>query len=161
MSALARYFKAQGCTVNGYDRTCSELTKELEEEGIVVVYDDDLEIEDWRLKIAEWVDEKTIVVRTPAVPEDLPLCQYIHGKSTRWYKRAEILGQISGVKKKSLCELSEPQSVAEKCFFRPKRAPRRVSRGTRQRKPVEPLPRDISPQICLAAHEGYAARVSR
>ena len=111
MSALARFFKAQGCTVNGYDRTRSELTKELEEEGIGIIYDDDLVVKCTKdkctmydeLEIDKWVDEDTIVVRTPAVPEDLPLCQYIHGKSTRWYKRAEILGQISGVKKKSLC----------------------------------------------------------
>ena len=111
MSALARFFKAQGCTVNGYDRTRSELTKELEEEGIGIIYDDDLVVKCTKdkctmydgLEIDKWVDEDTIVVRTPAVPEDLPLCQYIHGKSTRWYKRAEILGQISGLKKKSLC----------------------------------------------------------
>ncbi|MBQ9523292.1 MAG: UDP-N-acetylmuramate--L-alanine ligase [Paludibacteraceae bacterium] len=111
MSALARFFKAQGCTVNGYDRTRSELTKELEEEGIGIIYDE-TKVEKCTkdkctmydgLEIDKWVDEDTIVVRTPAVPEDLPLCQYIHGKSTRWYKRAEILGQISGVKKKSLC----------------------------------------------------------
>ena len=47
MSALARYFKHMGYTVAGYDRTPSALTKELEQEGIEIVYGDDrLEIGD-------------------------------------------------------------------------------------------------------------------
>ena len=41
MSALARYFKHEGYEVSGYDRTVSPLTKELEAEGIDIVYDDD------------------------------------------------------------------------------------------------------------------------
>ena len=40
MSALARYFKHLGYDVQGYDRTPSPLTKELEQEGIGVQYDD-------------------------------------------------------------------------------------------------------------------------
>lgn len=44
MSALARYFAAKGYDVLGYDRTESPLTKELEAEGIVVQYDDSLDI---------------------------------------------------------------------------------------------------------------------
>ena len=47
MSALARYFHHQGKVVAGYDRTPSELTRELEDEGIEIVYGDDrLEIGD-------------------------------------------------------------------------------------------------------------------
>ena len=44
MSALARYFAAKGYRVLGYDRTPSALTKQLEQEGIVVQYDDVLDI---------------------------------------------------------------------------------------------------------------------
>ena len=40
MSALARYFKAQGYLIMGYDRTPSPLTRELEKEGIEVHYTD-------------------------------------------------------------------------------------------------------------------------
>ena len=64
MSALARYFAAKGCRVLGYDRTESPLTKELEAEGIAVQYDDSFEM----LKGLDKAE--TIVVRTPAVPED-------------------------------------------------------------------------------------------
>ena len=41
MSAIARYFKAKGFNVAGYDRTASLLTHELEKEGIAVNYSDD------------------------------------------------------------------------------------------------------------------------
>lgn len=37
MSALARYFHQKGCKVSGYDKTCSPLTKKLEEEGIIFI----------------------------------------------------------------------------------------------------------------------------
>ena len=52
MSGLARYFHHRGYPVAGYDRTPSALTKELEKEGIEIVYgDDQLEIGDWKLKL--------------------------------------------------------------------------------------------------------------
>lgn len=41
MSALARYFHHRGFSVSGYDRTPSALTKELEKEGITIIYKDD------------------------------------------------------------------------------------------------------------------------
>ena len=43
MSALARYFKAEGKTVAGYDKTETELTRALVREGIEVLYDDDID----------------------------------------------------------------------------------------------------------------------
>ena len=67
MSALARYFKAKGYRVGGYDRTSSELTKKMEkEEGITVDYRDDA------AEIApEFRDpSSTLVVYTPAIPAD-------------------------------------------------------------------------------------------
>ena len=68
MSALARYFHSRGYVVRGYDRTPSPLTKELEEEGMKVVYgDDNLGIGDLRLELDS---ARTLVVRTPAVPEE-------------------------------------------------------------------------------------------
>ena len=61
MSALARYFKQTGHTVSGYDRTESPLTRQLEEEGIAVHYQDDPSC------IPANVD---LAIYTPAVPAD-------------------------------------------------------------------------------------------
>ena len=64
MSAIARYYKFKGYEVSGYDRTPSELTGKLIEEGIGVHYTDDVSF------IPKDV-ESTLVVYTPAVPESL------------------------------------------------------------------------------------------
>lgn len=96
MSALARYFASEGYRVMGYDRTCSALTRSMENEGIAIQYDDS----------TAWVElldkERTLVVRTPAVPEDEAIFCYLrqHGFDIR--KRAEVLGQVTK-QKKALC----------------------------------------------------------
>ena len=96
MSALARYFASEGCRVLGYDRTCTPLTTELEAEGIVVQYDDRL---DW----VEGLDmEKTLVVRTPAVPEDAAVYVWLREHGFHIVKRAELLGEVTR-QKKALC----------------------------------------------------------
>ena len=101
MSALARYFHADGrWKVSGYDRTPSELTRELEKEGIEIVYgDDQLEIGDLRLKIAP---ADTLVVRTPAVPENNSIYTYLREQGFTILKRAEVLGLVTR-QKKALC----------------------------------------------------------
>ena len=101
MSALARYFHADGrWKVSGYDRTPSELTRELEKEGIEIVYgDDQLEIGDLRLKIAP---ADTLVVRTPAVPENNSIYTYLREQGFTILKRAEVLGLVTR-HKKALC----------------------------------------------------------
>ena len=89
MSALARYFAAKGMRVLGYDRTPSSLTEALESEGIRVQYDDRL----------EWVREldvtRTIVVRTPAVPEDMAVYVWLKEQGFEILKRAELLGRVT------------------------------------------------------------------
>ena len=66
MSALARYFLHGAYAVAGYDRTPSHLTGELEAEGAAVHYEDDV-----RLIPEGFLDpKKTMVVYTPAVPQD-------------------------------------------------------------------------------------------
>jgi UDP-N-acetylmuramate--alanine ligase len=96
MSALARYFASEGCRVLGYDRVCTPLTTELEAEGIVVQYDDRL---DW----VEGLDvEKTLVVRTPAVPEDAAVYVWLREHGFHIVKRAELLGEVTR-QKKALC----------------------------------------------------------
>ena len=100
MSALARYFYRHGYAVCGYDRTPSALTKELEAEGIPVTYEDDPAIFNSQFSILN--SHNTLVVRTPAVPEDSAIYTYLreHGYDIR--KRAEVLGIVTQ-QKKALC----------------------------------------------------------
>lgn len=100
MSALARYFHHRGYAVSGYDRTPSALTKELEEEGMQVVYGDDhLRFEDCGFQIAK---EDTLVVRTPAVPEDNAIYTFLREQGFDIRKRAEVLGIVTR-QMKALC----------------------------------------------------------
>ena len=89
MSALARYFAAKGFRVLGYDRTPSLLTKQLEKEGIAVQYNDALDL------VKTLNTSNTLVVRTPAVPEDTPVYAYLRENGFRIMKRAEVLGYLT------------------------------------------------------------------
>ena len=59
MSALARYFLSLGKNVCGYDKTPTPLTRALENEGMSIHYEENLEL------IPKQVE---LVVFTPAVP---------------------------------------------------------------------------------------------
>lgn len=86
MSALARYFKANGYEVAGYDRTQSPLTQRLETEGISVHYVDDPAM------IPENID---FCVLTPAIPANSKELNYLRDKNVKIVKRAEVLGMMS------------------------------------------------------------------
>lgn len=86
MSALARWFAARGCRVEGYDRTPSPLTQQLEKEGIPIIYTDSPQ---------EVADIPWTVVWTPAVPRDTALYQYFRSKGLPILKRAEMLGKVT------------------------------------------------------------------
>ena len=88
MSALARYFAFKGYNVSGYDKTPSELTAELIKEGIGVHYEDDI------TAIPKDVEE-TLVVYTPAIPEDLGELVYVNTHGYRVIKRSRTLGEIA------------------------------------------------------------------
>jgi len=88
MSALARYYKFKGLNVSGYDKTPSELTQALEDEGIAVHYDDDI------TKIPADVED-TLVVYTPAIPASLKELQTVMGGGYRVLKRSQMLGEIT------------------------------------------------------------------
>ena len=88
MSAIARYFKFKGAWVGGYDRTPSDLTHELENEGIEVHYDDDPS------RIPADVDD-TLVIYTPAIPESLKELQTVMAGGYRVVKRSRALGEIA------------------------------------------------------------------
>ncbi|GAB4315978.1 MAG: UDP-N-acetylmuramate--L-alanine ligase [Bacteroidales bacterium] len=86
MSALARWFKALGWEVSGYDRRETGLTQALAAEGIEVSYEIDSAI---------FKPETTKVVYTPALPSDHPLIKLAKSKAFPLVKRAELLGEIS------------------------------------------------------------------
>ena len=65
MSAIARYFLHQGFSVAGYDKTPSALTARLEEEGMQIHFNDDVEA----IPEAFRHPETTLVIYTPAIPE--------------------------------------------------------------------------------------------
>ena len=88
MSAIARYYNGKGFWVSGYDRTPSELTGQLEAEGIGVHYTDDISF------IPKDVAE-TLVVYTPAVPADMGELVYVQKHGYRVIKRSRMLGEIS------------------------------------------------------------------
>ena len=88
MSAIARYFKHRGCAVSGYDRTPSDLTAALEAEGISVHYQDDPSA--IPADIAH-----TLVIYTPAIPEDLGEMIFVRSHGYALCKRSKALGEIA------------------------------------------------------------------
>lgn len=86
MSALARYFKACGYEVAGYDRTCSPLTQELENEGIAIHYVDDPSL---------MPDDIEFVIITLAIPANLQELKVLRERKVKMMTRAEMLGVLS------------------------------------------------------------------
>ena len=86
MSALARYYHSQGYTIAGYDRTPSPLTKQLEDEGMAIHYEDNPNLLPALIEI---------VIFTPAVPKDLKEFEALKQRNIKIMKRSEALGQIS------------------------------------------------------------------
>ena len=91
MSAIARYFKRIGKNVAGYDKTPTQLTHELEAEGIAIHYTDDLE----NITADYQNTEDTLVVYTPAVPKHHTELNYFQNNGFSVKKRAEVLGIIT------------------------------------------------------------------
>lgn len=91
MSALARYFRSLGWSVAGYDKTQSPLTDKLETEGIQIHF------EDWGPSIPEdFCDKaKTLVVYTPAIPQNFGELLHLRHNGFVVKKRAEVLGMIT------------------------------------------------------------------
>ena len=90
MSALARYFKAISKNVSGYDKTETELTKDLNQLGIDIHYDDKLD-----LIPSEYLADNTLVIITPAVPKAHLQWNYFLNHNYEVKKRAEVLGIIT------------------------------------------------------------------
>ncbi len=90
MSALARYFRHEGCGVAGYDRTPSPLTRQLEAEGIAIHYEDNLEAVPAPFRNSA----TTRIVYTPAVPADFGELAWFRAQGFEVVKRSQALGLI-------------------------------------------------------------------
>ena len=98
MSALARYFKAMGFAVSGYDRTPTLLTGEMEKEGIQICFEDKVELitEEYKNQI------NTLIIFTPAVPSNHLQLNYFKENLFSVKKRSEVLGLLT-YQKKGVC----------------------------------------------------------
>lgn len=91
MSALIRYFLALGKNVAGYDKTQTNLTDKLINEGADLCFNDQVD------QIPEAFLEKNdaLIIYTPAIPQDSLLLNYFKSKGYALFKRSEILGMIT------------------------------------------------------------------
>jgi UDP-N-acetylmuramate--alanine ligase len=92
MSALARWFKANGHSVSGYDKTETPLTQALQAEGIAVHYAD--VVEHIPTEIRE-NPTKTLVVLTPAIPADSREWAWLQAQGYDIRKRSQVLGVLT------------------------------------------------------------------
>lgn len=91
MSAIARWFSAKGALVAGYDRTESDLTQVLSGEGMHIHYTDNLNL----VPDAFHETDGTLVVYTPAIPEDHTELNHFVQAGYTVMKRAAVLGMIT------------------------------------------------------------------
>ena len=98
MSALERYFNAEGYKVGGYDKTPSPLTEALIKEGIDIHFEDNIEAVDSVFKNAD----ETIVCYTPAIPKEHGELSYFQQNGFKVMKRSQLLGLITR-EKRGLC----------------------------------------------------------
>ena len=93
MSALARYFNAQGIQVSGYDKSKTTLTEKLEKEGIAIHYKDDISQISDEVKEAKFAE--ILVIYTPAIDENNTEFHFFKEKGIIPLKRSEVLGIIT------------------------------------------------------------------
>ena len=98
MSALVRYFLKKGMVVAGYDKTPTELTRCLEQEGALIHYDEDVEAIPRSCRNVQ----TTLVIFTPAIPEDHKELVYFRQNGFEIQKRAQVLGTLTRTHK-GLC----------------------------------------------------------
>lgn len=98
MSALIRYFLSKGKQVAGYDRTPSDLTERLITEGAQIHYEEDIDLIPTSCKDKT----STLVVYTPAVPQEHAELTYFRENGFEIHKRSQVLGIITR-SSKGLC----------------------------------------------------------
>lgn len=92
MSAIARWFHANGFAVSGYDKMSTELTGRLESEGMVIQYVDEI-----NLVSSEIINSKesSLVIYTPAIPKNLNIFNFFEDNGYEIYKRSQALGMLT------------------------------------------------------------------
>lgn len=98
MSAIARYFIRKGMVVAGYDKTPSELTKQLEREGALLHYEENID----EIPHACRDPKQCLVIYTPAIPAEHKELQYFRANGFTVEKRAQVLGTLTRTHK-GLC----------------------------------------------------------
>ena len=98
MSAIARYFIRKGMVVAGYDRTSTALTRQLENEGMLIHYEENVD----NIPHACRNKETCLVVYTPAVPDNHKELLYFRNNGFEVQKRAQVLGTLTRTHK-GLC----------------------------------------------------------
>ena len=98
MSAIARYFIRRGLVVAGYDKTPTALTRQLEREGVLIHYEENVDEIPHTCK----KPESCLVVYTPAIPDDHLELQFFRQGGFEIQKRAQVLGTLTR-QMKGLC----------------------------------------------------------
>ena len=98
MSALARYFMSKGMVVAGYDKTPSDLTHQLEKEGMLIHYEENVDLIPQACKKAS----SSLIIYTPAVPATHQELVWFRENNFEIQKRAQVLGTITKTQK-GLC----------------------------------------------------------
>lgn len=91
MSAIARYFISKGLVVAGYDKTPSTLTRQLEKEGMMIHYEENID----EIPHACRNKQSCLVVYTPAIPAEHQELKYFRENGFEIQKRAQVLGTLT------------------------------------------------------------------
>jgi UDP-N-acetylmuramate--alanine ligase len=92
MSAIARYYNHAGAKVSGYDKTPSKITDALIEEGIEIHFAE-------RVDLIPKETKETLVIYTPAIPNQMSELKYVQDNGYRLIKRSKALGEIASTQK--------------------------------------------------------------
>ena len=101
MSSLARFCFSNGHQVYGYDKVCSDTTKNLTDLGIIITYDSSI------LALSKKLLSKEVkIIYTPAIKSNHPQLKFYHKQGNQILKRAEFLSKFVKIKKLSSCRHS-------------------------------------------------------
>ena len=98
MSAIARYFISRRLVVAGYDKTPSDLTRQLEKEGMLIHYEENIDA----IPAACKQPESCLIIYTPAIPAEHQELQFFRQHGFEIQKRAQVLGTLTR-EHKGLC----------------------------------------------------------
>lgn len=91
MSALARYFVSKGLIVGGYDKTKTDITNALEELGVIIHFEDNVDC----IQNSFLNKEEALIVYTPAIPKNHSELSYFKSNGFEVLKRSAVLGEIT------------------------------------------------------------------